>query len=134
MKNLLKKSALFTVDFIAAPVHIGLQLGSNLLQLGADGVAMGEGYLTEKIDGTQDRELVANARVNHTQKRFKQTADALHHAKQKLEQSIDAANDKMKDIKQSMRREPAIDGVVHSVEIVPVEHYDVCGGQWRTKQ
>lgn len=98
VKNIAKKTGLFAIDFVAAPLHIGLQLGSNVLQASADAVAMGEGYLTEKIDSTKDRELVANQRVNYTKQRFIATAEAANSIKHKIQTTYDKANDKLNNI------------------------------------
>lgn len=91
----MQKIALVAVDTVAMPLHIGLTLGSNILNAAADGVALGEGYLTEKIDNRQDREDVANARVNYTQEQFRVTAERAKAIKDKLQRTMDSANNKI---------------------------------------
>lgn len=115
-KQVAKRTGLFAVDYIAAPLHMGLQIVSNVVQVAADGVAMGEGYLTEKIDPTQDRVEVATSRVDHTKMRFMQTAAMLQTTKDKLQRSIDTANVKIDNIKQSFNKE------AEEIEVVEPEH------------
>ena len=89
--NTAKTIGVGAVKVIACPLHMTLQLGSNLLQLGADGVALGEGRVTEFIDGT-DREIVANARVEYTQAKFEAAAYKLKSAEDRLRDAINKAN------------------------------------------
>lgn len=101
-KQQVKNAGVSTVRTIASPLHMGLQLVSNLVQLTADGVALGEGYLANKIDSSIEAEEVATCRVEHTKQQFMKTAMALEFAKYKLSEGINSANDKMSEIKDKM--------------------------------
>lgn len=97
-KTTAKRVAVATVDAVACPLHMALQLTSNIVQLGADSVAMGEGYIVEKIDNTQDREIVANNRVDYTQHQFMQTALAIEALKNKAQSAYEAGKDKITEL------------------------------------
>ena len=126
MKKFFQKLGLVAIDTVAMPLHMTMQLGSNVLQLGADGVALGEGYLTSKIDKDKDAETVANARVDYTQERFRAVADKALQLKHKMQKSIDHANAKMENIKQNISKvkEAEVEHVedITMVQQHPVEH------------
>lgn len=122
VKETAKKATLATINIIATPLHMTAQLASNVAQLTADGIAMGEGYLTEKVDSTQHREDIANKRVEYTQAKFLQTAMKLEQWKNKTKKAMQEADAKMENIKQKLTK--ANDIEVHTAEIVPAAHYN----------
>lgn len=91
-KNVAKKAGVIVVQSITTPLHIATQLGANILQTGADYIALGEGRVLEPLTGI-DREELANKRVEYTQARFLQTAMALDAFNQKTKAVIAKGDD-----------------------------------------
>lgn len=102
IKNIARRTGLIAVDLIAAPLHITAELAAVVSQATADGIAMGEGYITEKIDPTKERNEVATNRVEYTKAKFIATAMAA----QSLKDGIDSSIQKAKDMVTKPKAEP----------------------------
>lgn len=88
-KQQAKSAGVGLVKSIAMPLHMAGQLATNVMQLATDGIALGEGYVVNKIDNEQVAWEVASSRVDYTKAKFMATAMALEAAKCRLKQSIE---------------------------------------------
>ena len=104
MKNSVKETAanaaISTVRAVAAPLHISVQFGTNVLTVVgnkiADGIAYAEGYSVEKLNGTP-REETIGLRVDYTNMKMMQAAVKADQIRQRLQDRKDKAKVQIKD-------------------------------------
>jgi hypothetical protein len=107
-KTVAANGAVSTVKFIVAPVHLTLQVATNIVaalgEYTCNSIAKGEGFIVEHLNGTP-REETAALRTEYTQMKMFEAAMKADAIRQKIQGSINTANNKVSEIGHKIKTE-----------------------------